>query len=129
MGQTAENHPSTLSYASHVDTYIQEGLNFGAMIGPFDHKPCNLHISQFMTRDKANSDTRCTIMDLSWPKGQGVNDGVSKDTYLGTHFEMHYLTVDKIVKQLNNIGPAAQIFKVDISRAFRHIRIDSGDID
>ena len=42
---------------------------------------------------------------------------------------MHYPTVDRIVKQLNAIGPAANIFKVDISRAFRHIRIDPGDID
>ena len=68
-------------------------------------------------------------MDLSWSKGQGVNDGVSKDIYLGTNFEMHYLTVAKIVKQINDIGPAAQIFKVDISRAFRHVRINPGDID
>ena len=68
------------------------------MIGPFDHKPCTLHKSPFMTREKANSDTRRTIMDLSWPKGQGVKDGVSKDRYLGTHFEMHYPTVDKTVK-------------------------------
>ena len=42
---------------------------------------------------------------------------------------MHYPTVDKIVKQLNSIGPAANNFKVNISRAFRHIRIDPGDID
>ena len=97
MGQTVENHSSALSYATHVDTYIQEELKCGAMIGPFDHKSCTLHISPFMTREKANSDICHTIMDLRWPKGQEVNDGVSKDKYLGTHFEMHYPTVDKIV--------------------------------
>ena len=42
---------------------------------------------------------------------------------------MHYPSVDRIVNKLNHIGPAAKIFKVDISRAFRHIRIDPGDID
>ena len=99
------------------------------MIGPFNEKPCTLHISPFMTKDKAQSEFRHTIIDLSWPKGQAVNDGVNKNVYLGSEFEMHYPTVDKIVKQLNAIGLAANNFKVDISRAFRHIRIHPGDID
>ena len=129
LGETLDNHTSANDYASHVTKYIQEELQFGAMIGPFDEKPCTLHISPFMTRDKAQSEVRRTIIDLSWPKGQAVNDGVNKNVYLGGEFEMHYPTVDKIVKQLNAIGPAANIFKVDISRAFRHIRIDPGDID
>ena len=129
LGTTIDNHASAKEYAPHVDKYIQDELRFGAMIGPFDEKPCTLHVSPFMTRDKAQSDLRRTIIDLSWPKGQAVNDGVNNNIYLGSEFDMHYPTVDKIVKQLNSIGPAANIFKVDISRAFRHIRIDPGDID
>ena len=129
LGETLDNDTSANAYASHVTKYIQEEINFGAMIGPFDEKPCTLHVSPFMTRDKAQSELRRTIIDLSWPKVQTVNDGVSKSVYLGSEFEMHYPTVDKIVKQLNVIGLAAHIFKVDISRAFRHIQIDPGDID
>ena len=125
MGQTLNNHTSANDYASHVTKYIQEELKFGAMIGPFDEKPCTLHISPFMMRDKAQSEVRRTIIDLSWPKGQAVKDGVNKNVFLGWEFEMHYPTVDKIVKQLNAIGPSANIFKVDISRAFRHIRIEN----
>ena len=34
-----------------------------------------------------------------------------------------------MVSRLNALGPAANIFKIDISRAFRHVRIDPGDID
>ena len=52
-----------------------------------------------------------------------------KDTYLVTDFQMHYPSVDSIMRTCNEIGSLAHIFKVDISRAFRHIRIDSGDID
>ena len=70
-----------------------------------------------MTREKSGSDKRRTIIDLSWPKGLSVNDGVTKDWYLGTQFEMHYPSVDHIVDQLNQLGPVAEIFKVDISRA------------
>ena len=91
--------------------------------------PFKIHISPFMTREKAGSDARHTIIDLSWPKGASVNDGVLKDSYLGTDFKMHYPSVDTIIQQVIATGPAARIFTVDISRAFQHIRIDPGDID
>ena len=99
------------------------------MLGPLDHKPFDVHISPFMTREKSDSDSRRTIMDLSFPKGLSVNNGVLDNTYLGTTFQMHYPSVDSIIRTLNDIGHSAHIFKVDISRAFRHIRIDPGDID
>ena len=57
-------------------------------------------------------------MDLSWPKHHSVNDGVSNNTYLGTSFSLHYPSVDSIIRTLNQFGPGASIFKVDISRAF-----------
>ena len=126
---TLENHTSALKFSDHVDQYIAEELQHGVVLGPFDQKPCTLHVSPVMTREKSNSQLRRTIIDLSRPKGQAVNDGVQKDSYLGTKFEMHYPSVDRIVSNLNQIGPAAKIFKVDISRAFRHIKIDLGDID
>ena len=116
-------------YPDLVDKYIQEEVGFQAMLGPLETKPFNIHISPFMTRTKSDSDCRRTIMDLSFPKGLLINDGVLKDTYLGTKFQMHYPSVDAIIRTLNELGPSACIFQVDISRAFRHIRIDPGDID
>ena len=98
-------------------------------MGLFDDLPFPLHISPLMTRDKAGSDKRRTIVDLSWPKGHSVNNGVSNSSYLGTQFELKYPTIDSIVATLNRLGPATKIFKIDISRAFRHIRIDPGDLD
>ena len=68
-------------------------------------------------------------MDLSWPKGHSVHDGVSKNTDLGTEFSLHYPSVDSIIRTLYQFGPWVSIFKVDISRAFHHIPIDPGDID
>ena len=124
-----DNHTSAVKYPSHDEEYLLEELNHNAILGPLDSPPFLIHISPFMTREKSGSDKRRNISDLSWPKGLSVNDGVTKDWYLGTQFEMHYPLVDHIVDQLNQLGPAAEIFKVDISRAFRHIRIDPGDID
>ena len=37
--------------------------------------------------------------------------------------------VDHIVDYLQRLGPGALIYKVYISRDFRHIRIDPGDLD
>ena len=33
----------------HISEHIQDGFELEAMIGPFDKKPCVLHISPFMT--------------------------------------------------------------------------------
>ena len=68
-------------------------------------------------------------MDLSWPEGASVNHGVQKNQYLQSYFMLKYPSIDHIIEELNTIGPGAKIFKVDISRAFRHLRIDPGDID
>ena len=68
-------------------------------------------------------------MDLSWPKGASINDGVEKNCYLNSHFVLKYPSVDTIVETVKNLGPACKIFKVDISRAFRHVPIDLGDVD
>ena len=71
---------------------------------------------------------RRVIVDLSYPVGQSVNDGVAKDRYLNTYFDLNYPSVDNIVDKLKTLD-SALIFKVDISRAFRHLRIDPGDLD
>ena len=129
LGSTLDNHTSANNYFEEVDRYIQEELSFEAMIGPFDDPTFPLHISPLMTRDKAGSDKRRTIVDLIWPKGLSVNNGVSNCSYLGTQFELTYLTIDSIVSTLKRPGPATKIFKIDISRALRHVHIDPGDLD
>ena len=126
---TFKNHVSAVEFASHVDKYIAEESHHGALLGPLDHPPLNIHISPFMTRPKSGFEVRRTIVDLSWPKGHSVNDGVSNSTYLGTPFSLRYSSVDSIIRTLNQIGPGASIFKVDISHAFCHVPIDPGDID
>ena len=82
-----------------------------------------------MVRDKQDSSTKRTIMDLSWPKGASVNTAVQKDIYLGTQYILNYLSIDSITDALVKLGPAALIYKIDISRVFRQIKIDPRDID
>ena len=126
---TEENHASAKNFASDVQTYISEELKHGAMLGPFASKPIQLHISPFMTREKPESKVRCTIVDLSWPQSYSVNDVIVGDEYLGSKFLLQYPSVDDIVQKLNELGPGTLMFKVDISRAFRQLKVDPGDID
>ena len=124
------NHKSAISYPDHVDVYLKEEIENKAMLGPFATPPIeNLHTSPFMTHEKSNSDNRRVIIDLSWPIGESVNAGVTPDKYLGVDFILSYPSVDNIVSEVLRLGKGCQIFKVDISRAFRHVPIDSGDLD
>ena len=69
LQSTLVNHTSARLYPDHVVRYIQEEVGFKAMLGPLDIKPFYIYISPFMTRDKSDSNSRKTIMDLSFPKG------------------------------------------------------------
>ena len=61
--------------------------------------------------------------------GASVNDFVHKCKYLDTYFTLQYLSIDQITRKLKDLSPGALLYKVDISRAFRHLRIDPGDIN
>ena len=74
LNSTAHNHPSAIKFIEHVDKYIQEELSYQAIVGPLTEMPFKIHISPFMTREKARSDTRHTIIYSSWPKGASAND-------------------------------------------------------
>ena len=99
------------------------------MLGPFDKKPISLHISRFMTREKPDSEVRRTIVDLSWLKNFSVNAGVMKDKYLGSSFVLNYPSVDDIVKKIVELGLGSLLYEVDISRAFKQLKVDPGDLD
>ena len=86
-----------MDFPEHIDTYLEEELRFGAIVGPFQqHSVHDAHFSPFMTREKSGSDKRRVIIDLSWPKGASVNDGIHKDSYLATDFYLTFPTVDHI---------------------------------
>ena len=80
LSRTEKNHISALKFSQHEDKYTEEELSFHALAGPFDDQSLALHIYPLMSKDKVGSNSKHTIIDLSWPKGLSINDGVSKDT-------------------------------------------------
>ena len=61
--------------------------------------------------------------------GNSVNSGISKDKYLGTPFILKLPTIDIITDQVRALGRGCMLYKINISRAFRHIKLDPIDYD
>ena len=125
-----KNHSSATDFPTDVQVYLEDEIKHGAIRGPYDVNPIpNAHVSPFMTREKPNAPNRRVIIDLSWPKNASVNAGVDKNSYLGSEFSLKFPIIDDITKELVKIGAGCHIYKIDISRAFRHLKIDPGDYD
>ena len=125
-----QNHASAIKYPGYIKAYLQEEIAHGAILGPFTDSPIvETHHSPFMSRDKPGSKNHRVIIDLSWPKGNLVNDSIHKDSYLGTDFCLSFPTVVDITSELNDQGRGCHLYKIDTSRAFCHIKVDLADYD
>ena len=110
--------------------YLNEETQFKAILRPFSKPPISdMHISPLMTREKPGGQHRRVIVDLSYPKGRGINAGIDKYSYLGSKFLLTLPSVDHITNKIKKLGRGALLYKIDISRAFRHLKIDPHDLD
>ena len=116
-----DNHASAKLYPKDVEAYLSEEIGYGAILGPFKEPPFReLHVSPFMTREKPNAPHCRVIIDLSFPQGLSVNAGICRDSYLDTPFLLKLPTIDTITNQIKVLGKGCMLYKIDISRAFRH---------
>ena len=122
------NHSSAREFPEDIKKYLQEERDFNAILGPFKEPPVpDLHVSPFLTREMPGATNRRVIVDLSYPHGASVNSGVDPDMYLGSEFLLTLPSIDYITNKVLELGKDSLIYKIDISRAFRHIKIDPRD--
>ena len=123
------NHPSASQFASHVQDYIDTELSWNAIAGPFVYPPFSddLVCSPLQTVPKRGSSKRRVVMDLSFPHGSSVNDGIPQDTYLGEHFTLWLPGIDRLVDFILEKGRNCLVFKKDLRRAYRQFPIDPKD--
>ena len=125
-----ENHNSAKNFPNDVRAYLEEEKSYNAILGPFNAPPLpNLHTSPFMTRDKPHSRNRRVIVDLSFLQGKSVNAGSAQDVYLNTPFVLKLPTIDHVVQRVKTLGRGCMIYKIDIKRTFRHVKLDPLDYD
>ena len=119
------NHKSVTQFPNDIDVYTAEKLKYDALLGPFESHPvASGHCFPFMSRAKPNSD-RCQHWSQLAP-GCLVNAGIDKTSYLGSAFSLMFPT-DDITTELTRLRRGVLLFKVDVSGAFWHIKVDSGD--
>ena len=58
-----------------------------------------------------------------------VNAAVQKNMYPSSNFVLNYPSLDDIVKKIIELRPGSLLYKVDIRRAFRQLKVDPGDLD
>lgn len=124
------NHGGATSFPVEIDKYLKSEVSNSAVLGPFIHDPFvgRSAFSPLNSVEKKDSEERRVILDLSYPKGKSVNDGIEKGQYLGEEFKLMYPTVDSLVEIIKSKGQGCLLFKRDLKRAFRQLPVDPGDI-
>ena len=125
---TPVNHPSALQYEADVKHYVETELGFAALGGPYASPPFRyMQLSPLMTKPKKDSDHRRVIMDLSWPPAASINDAIAGDKYVDGPMTIHLPTVEYMEGRLLELGPGAYLYKTDLARGYRQLRVDPSD--
>ena len=125
-----KNHRGVIEYPKEVQKYLEKEKHYGAILGPFDQVPFSedFCISPLNTVSKKDSLERRVILDLSFPEGSSINEGISKDFYLGSKTDLTFPRVDDLVDLIKLKGRHCHLYKRDLKRAYRQIPVDLSDV-
>ena len=125
---TYHNHPLPDQFPGDVEHYIHTELGHGALLGPFKEPPMGLrHLSPLITQPKRDARFRRVIMDLSWPKEAAVNNGIDHERYIDVPAHITLPTADYTADRLLQLGDGAYLYKTDLARGYRQLRVDPAD--
>ena len=121
--QLDKNHSGADLFPDSIDEYLRTELTHNAVMGPFTIPPfvTRIGISPLNSREKRDSNKRRIILDLSYPPGYSVNDGIDKNIYCGKEIHLKYPSIDTMAQRIAKIGKGAKIWKLDLLRAFRQL--------
>ena len=120
------NHPSANRAQQAVQAYIDMEIAHGAITGPFNTPPFSpwFHTSPMLVRGKKDSSQKRVIVDLSWRISRSVNANIPTDVYEGTATSMTLPTPSTLAQAIIQAPPTAHLFSLDLSRAYRQLRVD-----
>ena len=126
-----KNHKGATEFPDDINAYIEKESKYGAVLGPFKINPFQekLIISPLNSVPKKETSERRIIMDLSFPKGNSVNDYIEKNEYLEEKIHVIFPKVDDFVELIKTKGKGCLLFKRDLKRAYRQISIDPKDFN
>ena len=117
-------------FVNEIQEYLKFDIEQGAVLGPLRQNPFPepIAVSPLNSVPKRDSGKRRIVLDLSFPEGFSVNDGIRADSYLGEVSKLTFPSIDDLVKIIHRKGPACLLFKRDLSRAYRQLPADVGNI-
>ena len=110
-----------------VDIGITNLLDLSVMASPLTMIMIDLPTKISLSRPNAEAQHRRVIVDLSFPDGQSVNSGVKANRYLDSDFLLSLPNIDNITNKIKTLGRGSLTYKIDISRAFQHVKVDPHD--
>lgn len=125
----AINHASAIPHDSHIRHYVETELGHNAIVGPFSSLPFTpwTRLSPLMTRPKRDSENRRVIVDMSFPEGQAVNDGINIASIYGKDTTYTLPSVQDLAALIQQSHTTAWLWKADLARAYRQLRVDPID--
>ena len=119
----SRNHASALSNPSFIHKKLQKELALDHISGPYDNPPFKIMVcSPIGVVPKKEPGQFRLILDLSYPKGHGINSGIPQE-----YSSVKYETFDDFVDILLSLPSGALASKADIQHAFRILPIHPSD--
>ena len=122
-----QNMRSELVHPEVVQQYLDKECSLGRMLGPFSAAEMSrlpaCHINQFGVIPKGhNTGNWRLIIDLSFPPGGSVNDGISSELC-----SLTYTSVEQVAEVAARHGKGALMAKIDIESAYRLVPVHPHD--
>ena len=119
------NMPSTHEHPEVIDKYIQKELNLDRIAGPFEKGDLQppVHINRFGIIPKKHQEGKYRlIVDMSYPDGGSINDGIDLDLC-----SLTCLKLEEVVHAIVREGKGALLAKMDLESAYRIIPVHPSD--
>ena len=121
--EIVKNHNSCNNNMDILYSKINHEIRMGRVAGPFDTPPiAGLTYSPLGLVPKHGSNSYRLIHDLSFPRGQSVNSGITSE-----NSKVFYDTIDTVISLVKKHGYGALMAKTDIQDAFRLLPIHPND--
>ena len=122
-----KNHRGAMDHPEHLQRYIRKEAKYQAVTWPYKDIPFSGKVGIPALSTRPGSEDRRVILDLSFPVGNAVNDGILANSYMGFPVKLTFSKMDHFAFRIHQLGKGCFMFKIDLSRYFRQIPLDPGD--
>lgn len=129
------NHKGVRDFHDQTWQYLLQEKQKDRVFGPCEQKVFHGKngISPLNSVPRKEGNKRRFILDLSFPKGSSINDGIDKDWYQGEPVDLKYPTVDDLVQLIysrkeSQPGKPVLLWKRDLKSCYRQFQLCPGSV-